>query len=230
MTILWDSGLLMILGFAVVVLLLIAHVIWFFERNVKDPRHDYFRDDYFGGVWDAFWWAFIIMTMGGFEKEVPHTKLSRALAMFWIIASLFFISTITAKITTSLTVAELTSGIKSYKDLYGKKVGIARATTTSHFADSVGLQYVEYDDYLQAVAALEAGKLDAAIGGAATAQYYARHKGAGKIIAVGGVFAPDKIGIALPENSALYEMVNRTLLTIKEDGTYTRLKNKYFGD
>ncbi len=229
MKIIWDSGLLMIVGFAVLVLLAIAHILWFFERNVKGARHDYFRDDYFGGVWDAFWWAFIIMTMGGFEKEVPHTKLSRALAMFWIITSLFFISTITAKITTSLTVSELTSGINSYKDLFGKKVGLARATTISRFADSVGLPYVEYDDYLQAVAALEAGELDAIIGGAATAQYYARNAGAGKIIAVGDVFAPDKIGMAMPENSPLYEGINQTLLEIKEDGTYAKLRKKYFG-
>ena len=230
MKIIWDSGLLMIIGFALLVLLIIAHILWFFERNVQDPRHDYFRDEYFGGVWDAFWWAFIIMTMGGFEKEVPHTKLSRLLAMFWIITSLFFISTITAKITTSLTVSELTSGINSYRDLFGKKVGIARATTTSNFADAAGLPYVEFDDYLQAVSALEAGEIDAAIGGAATAQYYAKHKGAGKIIAVGDVFAPDKIGIALPEESPLFEDINRTLLEIKEDGTYAKLKQKYFGD
>ena len=230
MKIIWDSGLLMIIGFAVVVLLLIAHILWFFERNVEDARHDYFRDEYLGGVWDAFWWAFIIMTMGGFEKEVPHTKLSRLLAMFWIITSLFFISTITAKITTSLTVSELTSGIKSYKDLFGKKVGIARATTTSKFADQAGLPYIEFDDYLQAVSALEAGELDAAIGSAATAQYYANHRGAGKIIAAGEVFAPDKIAMALPENSPLYEDVNRTLIEIKEDGTYAKLKQKYFGD
>ena len=230
MKIIWDSGLLMIVGLAVVVLLVIAHILWFFERNVKDARHDYFRDEYFGGVWDSFWWAFIIMTMGGFEKEVPHTKLSRALAMFWIITSLFFISTITAKITTSLTISELTSGINSYKDLFGKKVGIARATTTSKFADSVGLPYIEFDDYLQAVAALEAGEIEATIGGAATARYYARHAGAGKIVAAGDVFAPDKIGIALPENSPLYEDINRTLLEIKEDGTYAKLRKKYFGN
>lgn len=230
MKIIWDSGLILIVGFAVLVLLIIAHVLWFFERNVQDPRHDYFRDDYLGGVWDAFWWAFIIMTMGGFEKEVPHTKLSRALAMFWIITSLFFISTITAKITTSLTISELTSGVNSYKDLHGKRVGIARATTTSRFADRVGLPYIEFDDYLQAVAALEAGELDATIGGAATAKYYANHKGAGKIIAAGDVFAPDKIGIALPENSPLYEDINRTLLELKEDGTYGRIRSKYFGN
>ena len=230
MKIIWDSGLIMIVGFALLVLLVIAHILWFFERNVKDPRHDYFRDEYLGGVWDSFWWAFIIMTMGGFEKEVPHTKLSRALAMFWIITSLFFISTITAKITTSLTVSELTSGISSYRDLFGKKVGIARATTTSKFADGAGLPYVEFDDYLQAVAALEAGSLDATIGGAATAQYYANHQGAGKIVAAGDVFAPDKIGIALPENSALYEDINRTLLEIKEDGTYDKIRKKYFGN
>jgi len=43
-------------------------ILWFFERG-EDAKHDYFRDEYLGGIWDAFWWAFIICTMGGFEKE-----------------------------------------------------------------------------------------------------------------------------------------------------------------
>jgi len=88
-TLIWESGILLFLGGALLLLLLIAHIVWFFERNVEDPRHDYFRDDYFGGIWDAFWWAFIIMTMGGFENEVPEKKFNRLITMIWIVASLF---------------------------------------------------------------------------------------------------------------------------------------------
>ena len=118
------------------ILLVIAHIVWFFERGVEDARHDYFRDDYIGGVWDSFWWAFIIMTMGGFENEVPYKRSSRVLAIFWIIVSLFFISTLTAKITTALTVAELQTGIENYKDLSGKQIVVTEGSSHQKFLQS----------------------------------------------------------------------------------------------
>lgn len=226
----WESGILKFLGFAVGVLLVIAHMLWLFERGVKDRRHDYFRDDYFGGIWDSFWWAFIIMTMGGFENEVPHKKLSRILAMFWIVVSLFFISTLTAKITTALTVDTLTSSVDSYKDLYDKKIGIAAGTTMEHFAQKEGLPYVKYDDFTLSLKALKAGETDAVIGDAPIVQYYAAHDGAGTMTLAGDIFAPDKIAIALAQDSKYYEQINRALLTIKEDGTYAEIYKKWFGE
>jgi len=225
----WDSGALQLIGFALVILLIIAHLLWFFERNTKNPRHDYFRDDYRGGVWDAFWWAFIIMTMGGFENEVPYTKLSRVLAMFWIVASLFFVSTLTAKITTSLTVDQLTSDINSYKDLMGKKVGAGEGSAMAGFLDARNIPYRKYKDFLEALAAVEKGKLDATIGDAPIVQYYVANEGAGKVMLAGPVFQADKFGIALPTSSKLLEQVNMSILEIIEDGTYEGLKVKWFG-
>ncbi len=227
--IIWNSGAIQLIGFALVTLLIIAHLLWFFERNVKNPRHDYFRDDYRGGVWDAFWWAFIIMTMGGFENEVPYKKLSRVLAMFWIVASLFFVSTLTAKITTSLTVDQLTSDINSYRDLVGKKVGAGENSAMSKFLDNKNISYIRYDDFMAALKAVEDGEIDATIGDAPVVKYYATHEGRGKVQLAGSVFQDDKFGIALPTGSKLKEAINTTLLDIKEDGTYEGLQAKWFG-
>ena len=227
--IIWASGAVQLIGGAIIVLLIIAHILWFFERQTPNDRHDYFRDDYFGGVWDAFWWAFIIMTMGGFENEVPASIFSRILAMFWIVASLFFVSTLTAKITTSLTVEQLTTDINSYQDLIGKRVGVGKDSAMSRFLDVKNISYRTYDDFSAALAAVEAGELDATIGDAPIVQYYASHEGAGKVLPAGPVFQADKFGIALPTNSRLLELVNTALLDLKEDGTYERLQVKWFG-
>ena len=229
LAIIWASGAVQLIGGAVIVLLIIAHVLWFFERNTPNDRHDYFRDDYFGGVWDAFWWAFIIMTMGGFENEVPASIFSRILAMFWIVASLFFVSTLTAKITTSLTVEQLTSDINSYQDLIGKRVGVGANSAMSRFLDVKNIPYRAYDDFSAALAAVEAGEIDATIGDAPIVQYYTAHAGAGKVQLAGAVFQADKFGIALPTGSVLLEQVNTALLDIREDGTYERLQAKWFG-
>ncbi len=228
--IIWDSGALQMIGFALVTLLIIAHLLWFFERNTKNPRHDYFRDEYFGGIWDSFWWAFIIMTMGGFENEVPYTKLSRVLAMFWIVASLFFVSTLTAKITTSLTVDQLTSDINSYRDLSGKKVGVGKNSAMSKFLDNKNISYIKFNDFTDSLAALENGEIDATIGDAPIVKYYVTHEGRGKVQLAGATFQADKFGIALPTGSKLLERINTTILDIKEDGTYENLQLKWFGN
>ncbi len=228
--IIWQSGAIQLIGAALIVLLIIAHLLWFFERNTKSARHDYFRDEYVGGVWDAFWWAFIIMTMGGFENEVPASKFSRALAMFWIVVSLFFVSTLTAKITTSLTIEQLTSDINSYKDLAGKKVGVGEGSSMARFLDAKNISYRKYKDFPAALAAVEAGELDATIGDAPIVKYYVANNGKGKVMLAGSVFQSDKFGIALPTGSGLIERINTTILDIREDGTYANLQAKWFGN
>ncbi len=47
---------------------------------------------------------------------------------------------------------------------------------------------------------------------------------------VGGIFARENYGIALPAGSALRKKVNETLLDIIADGTYDDLYTKYSGD
>lgn len=227
--IIWDSGIIIFLGIAIGVLLIIAHILWFFERDVPDSRHDYFRDTYLQGVWDAFWWAFIIMTMGGFEKEVPHKVISRIIAMTWIVSSLFFISTLTAKITTALTVSELQSGIQSYKDLTNRKVGIPESPVVRDFLTDQGISFTEFTTLSTLKSALEQGEVDAIVHDAPIMQYYVTQDTQGILRLVGEVFHPDAYSILLPDGAALKESIDQTLIKFKQDGTYEELRNKYFG-
>lgn len=221
----WESGAVQLIIGATLILLVIAHLMWWFEGG-KQP---YFRKEWPGGVWDAFWWAFIIVTMGGFELERPRGRLSRVLAVFWIIVGLFFISTFTAKITTALTVGELSSSISGWQDLGKRKVGVPKGTTLERFARKHGLNSVVFDDFTQALEALKQGKVFAVLADAPVAEYYATHESGGEIVTVGETFAPDKIGIALQDQSPLREPINRALLQIIEDGTYAELHQRYFG-
>lgn len=140
-----DSGILTFLSIAFLVLLFVAHVIWYFERNIESAEVDYFRDDYKHGIWDAFWRAFLVMTTGGLDGgDVSKRVLNRILAGIWIVASLFFISTLTATITTSMTVAQLKSDIQSYKDLAGKKVGVTEGSSHQKFLKKKGIKTISY--------------------------------------------------------------------------------------
>ena len=226
--IIWESGILLFLGGALVVLLIVAHAMWFFERG-EDAKHDYFRDEYFGGIWDAFWWAFVICTMGGFEKERPEHVIGRIIAVFWVLCSLFFISTLTAKITSALTVSQLSSGITSYQDLHGKKVGAPKGTTISQFLDKNSIPYIAYDDFNLSLADLKAKKIDAVVGDAAVSQYYVQNESNGTLVTAGEVFAKDNIAFAFTEDSPFFEAINSELIKMQEDGSFSVLQEKYFG-
>ena len=226
----WESGILLFLGGAFLLVFLIANIIWFFERGIEDARHDYFRDDYLGGVWDAFWWAFIIMTMGGFEKEVPHKVINRLLAIFWIVTSLFFISTLTAKITTALTIAELETGIDGYRDLKGKRVGVTEGSSHQKYLNARGISTVAFPTLDEVYQSLENESLDAIVADLPILSYYASHDGADWLVLAAEPFNPENLGILLPENSQYIEAINGALLQIHENGNYAKLHIKYFGE
>jgi polar amino acid transport system substrate-binding protein len=129
-----------------------------------------------------------------------------------------------------LTVQQLTSDINSYRDLVGKRVGVGEGSAMAKFLDVKNISYRRYEDFNAALRALEAGEIDATIGDAPVVQYYALHQGAGKVTLAGPVFQADTFGIALPTGSDILEQVNTTLLDIREDGTYERLRVKWFGN
>jgi len=229
--IVWESGILWFLLGAFGLLLVIAHIIWFFERGTKSDRHDYFRDDYLGGVWDTFWWAFIIMTMGGFENEVPATKFSRFLAIVWITTSLFFVSFLTAQITSSLTVAGLNSDISSYHDLEYKKVGVMKSQSVIDFMKTeVGANPIIFEKYEDFYKALKNKKVDALVGDAPIVNYYVNTKAKNDFILVGPIFKPEKYGLLFQDRSNLRENFDREIIRLQENGRMVEIYQKYFSN
>lgn len=226
----WQSGILWFLGGALALLLIVAHLLWLFERNVKNAEHDYFRDNYLGGIWDAFWWAFVVMAMGGFEKERPHKISSRLLAMFWILLSLFFISTLTAKMTTAMTVDKLSTGIESVNDLPGKRVVRFRSPGLEVYLEKLGVSSTEYPITGPMYGDLLSGKIDAIVGDEPILKYYAQTAGKGTVKTVGQKFRLEKYGALFPESSSLRESFDQTLIKMQEDGTYENILSIYFGE
>nr|CRH05534.1 Conserved membrane protein of unknown function. putative Glutamine ABC transporter, periplasmic glutamine-binding protein [Candidatus Magnetococcus massalia] len=221
----WDSGVLTIIAMVLGVITVVAHLMWFFERGGQE----YFRDKYPEGVWDAFWWAFTTCTMGGFEHARPKRGLGVLMAMIWIILGMFVVSTVTAKITTLLTLNAIKSDIRNFDDLKGKRIGVAEGTTFSAYMEKRGIYYRPYPDFNQALKALEEGEIDATVGDAAVARYYVSSNPEKSLALAGEVFNPSKLGIAMPEGSIYFERVNRALLSLHENGIYEKLKIKYFG-
>ena len=220
----YRSAALKIVAGALLIWAIAAHVMWFCERG----RNPNIRTSYAGGVWDSLWWAFVAAADGGPPR--PEGVAARVFAMFWIMLGVLTVSSLTASITTLFTVAQLSSGVESYRDLKGKRLGLPVGTTMERFARDRALPFEPYPDFAATLEALERGEIDATIGDAPVVRYYALNRGAGLASATGPVFAPDKLGVALPTGSSLRDPVNQALLRVIERGEHARLMRRYFGD
>lgn len=224
LTIIWESGILKAAFWVFITLIVVGHIMWLFEWG----WHPYFRKKYPQWAFDAFWWAFIIVTMWWFENERPRKTLGRLFAFFWIVIGLFFISAFTANITSSLTVNQLQSSIKDYNDLKGKKVGVWAGTLFSDFLEKHNIEYIEYQDFWEALGAVESWEIDATIGETAILWYYLKNNPRSNVVLSGEAFAANKFAFAFRQNSHLVEQVNIELLKLRENGEYDILFKKYF--
>lgn len=211
---------------AVLFIFIIANLMWFFERKCSP----YFQKSYREGLWPSFWWSMHVMISGGFEEHVPRSIPARFLGVALVVGSLFIASIFIAKIASSMTVNELRSGIESYEDLYTREVGSTKGSTASAFLTEHSVRHKKYDNLDQLFAALEDKSLDAIVHDAPILQFYAANEGKGRVQIAGAIFKPETYGIALPQNSALRESINRALLKLSENGRYNEIRQKWFGE
>lgn len=206
-------------------LLGVGMLMWVLERR----HQDYFDQPAKQAMFPAFWWALNLIVNGGFEERVPRTVLGRLMGVAMVIVSLFFVSVFVAYVTSAMTVEAITSSINSVNDLYGKRVGTVAGSTAAHYMDGRGLDYQEYAGLDQVLASFEADNLDAVVFDAPILAYYVKTRSNAKAQMNGPVFLRENYGIAAPTGSPLTEEINRTLLTLRENGKYAEIYESWFG-
>lgn len=207
----------------VVVLVIMAHIVWFVDRHENSDFHE----DYLHGIWEAFYWSVVTLTTVGYGDKVPRTVGARLAAMVWMVISMFLVAYFTASVTTTLTLQGLSSRINSVNDLPGNTVGTVRGTTSADFLANRRIRTRHFDTIDAAYIALDAGSLDAIVYDAPVLQYYVVTEQKGRV--VGSVFQAEDYGIAVPTDSPLREEINQSLLRFRESGGYDGLLRRWFG-
>lgn len=206
------------------VVFLVAHVIWLIERkhNPQFPRR------YLHGVFAGLWWSIVTVTTVGYGDKTPKGHPGKVFALIWLLAGYFVFAYFTASVTTTFTLAEIDHRISSPGDLFDQRVGVVDDSAAQEYLRGLGIQTLEGPAIEERIAALEAGELDAVVHHAPFLNYYATHEGSGKVRVSGVVFSELDYGIALPEGSELREPLNRALLTLMENGTYSKIHDRWF--
>lgn len=122
------------------------------------------------------------------------------------------------------------SDIQKFEDLKGKKIGVVIGYTgdmvvTDMYKDTSSI--TRYEATGQAIMALTAGKVDAAVLDMEPAKEYVANNEGIKVLDT--ALAEEEYSIALPKDkTALLDEINKALQTLKENGTYDKIYAKYF--
>lgn len=117
-------------------------------------------------------------------------------------------------------------------DLEGKKIGTKIGSTsydylTANIDENDGV--TPYPGSSDMYMALMSRAIDAVFYDAPNVGYFARTKGEGKVKTVGPLYEGQQYGIALKDGSEWVDEVNSALASMKEDGTYKTIYEKWFG-
>ena len=221
---LFSPAILQLLGFTLLIIVIAAHMIWLVERH--HPNGVVETKSYFPGIFKATWWAAGVL--GTQMDEMPKGPLGRFVAVIWIFVSVIFVAYFTAEVTTALTVQQLQGSIHSLSDLPGKRIGTAAGSSSANYLRDQHYLTAEYPQIEDAIKALQNHKVDAVVYDAPVLQYYASRDGKNSVQVVGSIFRKEDYGIVFPANSPYRKPVNQALLTLKENGEYDKLYNKWF--
>ena len=124
------------------------------------------------------------------------------------------------------------TSIHNMDELAGKTVGVQIGTVPADMAKAIPNTTVkEMDSNSNIFMELKAGTIDAAIIDNAVAMYYLK-QGADKDLKLVGepTKAPGTVLGVKKGNTELQQAINKALKELKEDGTYQKIYDKWFGD
>ncbi|RLD07181.1 MAG: basic amino acid ABC transporter substrate-binding protein [Chloroflexota bacterium] len=128
-----------------------------------------------------------------------------------------------------------TTDIETTEDLKGKTVAVKIGASGESlirelpFADEIDI--VTYDSNNDTYLAVQTGAADATVNDLSTLQFYISTEGDGKLKVVGDLLTGDDYGISVPSgHTETLQAINDALLELAEDGTYTEIYQKWFGE
>lgn len=123
------------------------------------------------------------------------------------------------------------STITGEADLAGKSLAVKTGTSASDYAEAnfKETELRKFPNIDNAYLELRAGGVDAAMHDTPNVLYYIATAGEGQVKAVGAQMMAHQYGIGFPKGSELTAKVNGALASMKADGRYDAIYEKWFG-
>ncbi|MEV0223495.1 basic amino acid ABC transporter substrate-binding protein [Streptomyces sp. NPDC050704] len=132
---------------------------------------------------------------------------------------------------TQAVLADKKSGIGSFADLKGKKVGAQAQTTGEEYAKGKGLDPVSFESSDAVLNGLRTGQVDAVVIDYPVVQGWLKDKANADAFTVAdNINTGEQYGFSVKKgNTKLVEAINKALTDARADGTYKKLYEKWIG-
>jgi polar amino acid transport system substrate-binding protein len=211
----------------VVVMLIVSHLVWMYEHKVNGEQ---WPESYLAGMWESFWWTISTLLVGGADNKGPVGVAGRLVAIAWMLLSIVLLALLTGSFAANLTADKLAGDIQGPGDLRNKTVGTVVGSATVGILQRFNARAKTYDTVRSALNALKAGEVKAVVYDAPILNYALKEEAYADLMTVPGEFDIFNYGFALQQDSTLRERLNQALLTLSENGTTEKLRQKYFGE
>ncbi len=214
----YNEKLFIVLGIIVGVAALIGGILYLLEYKINDRL--YSMKNKGGKLMEAFIAGLLFVTSGPIRYYEFKTLSGRTLAAFLAVGSTVMIASITALLASAFTLNQMHSEITGPQDLAKVKVGVLEASTSFEYLQEQGINSRTFSDRQKLLAALDDGRLDAVVGDYAVLKYKVKEvqaEGRYETLSIlPFVFEKQNYGLALPDESPHLEMLNQTLLSVRD--------------
>jgi ABC-type amino acid transport substrate-binding protein len=168
------------------------------------------------------------MTTVGYGDKAPVSAGGRVVALLWMFISVIVISSFTAAIASSLTVAQLDTGIRGPDDLAQALTATVTGSTSSAYLADRHLRHEDLATAQEGLSVVAAGDADAMVYDEPILRYLVRTSGE-RLTVLPETFERQDYAIGLPEGSELREPVNRVLLEVIDRPAWQDTLERYLG-
>lgn len=203
-------------------LLIFGHILWLSEKN--SPA---INDKYIPGIFEAFWFVAATMSSVGYGDIVPKKWLGRVMAVLTMFCGIALFGIIVATFTANFVVEKQKASILNYRDIMGMKVGTKSGTTSEEFLKNLDVRICSYPTINEAYEKLRKGQIEVVVYDEPSILYFCISNP--RFAPAGETFAKQYYGFAFSEGSKLVEQFNHALLSLRENGTYLHICEKWFG-
>ena len=202
-------------------------ILWLIER-----RHNEHFGPHRQGLGASIWWSAAAMTqIGGASAggRVPKTLPGRLLAMVWMVTSVIVFVSLTAALTSQLTLRHLRGPVNGKADLRYVRVGAIAGTETTEYLGNERIAYQVFADGEAALSALQKDRIDALVYDRPLLLWLVNERFSGSLRVLNGTFDSQAYAIALPQGSELRMRIDLALLDAIRSDWWRKTLFAYLG-
>jgi len=208
----------------ILLLLVVGVLIWLLEKKINE---DQFHKPLGEGIGSGIWWACVTMTTVGYGDKTPKSFFGRIIAVGWMFSGIILISSLTATITTSMTINRLYDQIANLDDLKQQKTGAIVSTSGVDFLQDNGITYSTFPTLIEGLVGLSNGKINVLVHDEPIMKHVIAQNYSGMLQVLDIVLDKQLYAFPAQDNAMILEQINLGIIKAIESGKVESLIKRY---